>query len=632
MATASLDMPPSNRGAPGSKLPIPATLPEPTPTPTEPIDPYDVALAWVDSFNALLDGREKAAREVFLEESYWRDFLCSTWDFHTFHGLPKISAALESGDEQRRLKKLTLDSNDGARKPTVASIDFHGDIKCVQAYLTVDTDVGRGRGLVKIVRDTKDEAIWKAFILFTTLEELKGYEESVYTRRPTGVDHGAHPGRLNWQQRRDAEANCEAPFEPAVLIVGAGQAGLAVAARLKQLGIRALIIDRNDRIGDNWRNRYHQLVLHDSVCRTMLISQVFTPKDKLAEWFETYAKVLELNVWTRTNLAASSWDNTKRHWTVTLQRQLDNKSQETRTFHPHHIVLATGHSGEPHIPTHIPGLASFKGDRLVHSSQFTGPSLHGKGKKAVIVGSCNSAHDIAQDYHEHGYDVTMVQRSSTLVVTSDALLEVDMKGLYSEDGPPTPDADILNHSTPTPVLLATKPPSHTAISALASPLLTSLLSAGFALDSGPHSAGIWLKYLHRGGGYYIDVGCSALIASGEIRVKHDAVERFTERGLVCADGEEILADEVVLATGYSSMRETAGRVVGEEVLRVKRTMGKEEEVGEVWGFDAEGEVRGVWRRSGHAGFWFAGGNLALCRFFSRLLALQILGCEVGVVG
>lgn len=104
------------------------------------------------------------------------------------------------------------------------------------------------------------------------------------------------------------------------------------------------------------------------------------------------------------------------------------------TLHPRHVIQATGHSGEPYFPSYIKGLDDFKGDRLVHSSQFTGPEANAKGKKAVIVGCCNSAHDIAQDYYEHGYDVTMVQRSSTLVVTCDSLIDVDMKGVYSEDG------------------------------------------------------------------------------------------------------------------------------------------------------------------------------------------------------
>ncbi|KAL8836109.1 MAG: hypothetical protein Q9170_003057, partial [Blastenia crenularia] len=545
MATAAVDIPSSDHGIPGSHMLVHAKFPEKFPKSPEPLDPQHIAAAWVKAFNELLGAQENETGKLFLEDSFWRDLLCSTWDFHTFHGLPKISSALKPEAKQCRLKKLTLDSSSDVRKPSVAAIDFEGSVQGVRAFLMVETDIGRGRGLVKLVQDAKDEGIWKAFTLFTTLEELKGFEESTFARRPTGVEHGSHPGRLNWQQRRDAEANCEGEFEPTVVIIGAGQGGLTVAARLKQLGVRALIIDRNDRVGDNWRNRYHQLVLHDSVWYDHMPYlnfppnwPVFTPKDKLAEWFETYAKVLELNIWMKTNLTASKWDDTKHQWTITVERNINNH-KETRTFHPHHIIQATGHSGEPYFPPNIRGLCDFKGDRLCHSSQFTGPESDAKGKKAVIVGSCNSAHDIAQDYHEHGYDVTMVQRSSTLVVSCDSLIDVDMKGVYAEDGPPTEEADILSHSTPHPVLARLKASSTLAINALDAPLLRSLQASGFALDNGPASAGIYLKYLHRGGGYYIDVGCSSLIASGRIKIKSGVeISHLNAHSVAFTDGSE----------------------------------------------------------------------------------------------
>lgn len=70
----------------------------------------------------------------------------------------------------------------------------------------------------------------------------------------------------------------------------------------------------------------------------------------------------------------------------------------------------------------------------MHSAHFTTPEADGKGKKAIVVGSCNSAHDIAQDYYEHGYDVTIVQRSSTLVIASKTIVDVMLSGLYGEGG------------------------------------------------------------------------------------------------------------------------------------------------------------------------------------------------------
>jgi len=144
-------------------------------------------------------------------------------------------------------------------------------------------------------------------------------------------------------------------------------------------------------------------------------------------------------------------------------------------------------------------------------------------------------------------------------------------------------------------------------------LLRGLAAAGFALDSGPDGSGLFMKYLSRGGGYYIDVGASQLIEDEKIKIKQgQEVKTIKAHSLVLVDDSEIEADEIVFATGYQNMRETARKVFGNELAEM---------VHDVWGFDDEGETRGIWRRSGHAGFWFFGGNLALCRFYSRLLAL-----------
>ena len=155
------------------------------------------------------------------------------------------------------------------------------------------------------------------------------------------------------------------------------------------------------------------------------------------------------------------------------------------------------------------------------------------------------------------------------------------------------------------------------------PLLKGLLAAGFALDNGPDCSGLWMKYLHRGGGYYIDVGASEMIAAGKIAIKQgQEITRVEAHGLVFTDGTRLAADEIVFATGYGNMRNAARKLFGEQVA---------DRVQDVWGLDEEGETRGIWRRTGHPGFWFFGGNLALCRYYSRLMALQIKALEAGIM-
>lgn len=394
------------------------------------------------------------------------------------------------------------------------------------------------------------------------------------------------------------------------------------------LNVPALIIDQNASVGDNWRQRYHQLVLHDPIWYDHLpylpfpdFWPIFTPKDKLADFFAAYARLLELNVWTRTTIEAGSWDDAARRWSITLTRTLADGAVETRTLRPRHVVLSTGHSGKANLPR-IPGVDAFQGSLLAHSSSFPGAKPDSAGKKAVVIGACNSAHDICQDYVENGYDVTMVQRSSTCVVSSASIL-VANRGVYEEGGPPTEDADLGQWATPVEVVKAVQLEGTRAQVVRDGATLEGLAKAGFKLDRGPDDCGLTVKYYQRGGGYYIDVGASQLIVDGKIKVKQgQEIVEVLARGLRFADGTELEADEIVFATGYQNMRTQAQAIFGDEVAG---------RLGDVWGIDERGEFRALARASGHPGFWYHGGNLAICRYLSRVLALQIKAQLEGLV-
>lgn len=341
---------------------------------------------------------------------------------------------------------------------------------------------------------------------------------------------------------------------------------------------------------------------------------IFTPKDKLGDFFESYAKLLDLNVWMKSSIEGAVWDKDSQRWTVTVKRTLPDGSLETRTLHPRHIIQSTGHSGKPNLPS-ISGMDKFQGHFLGHSSAFPGARPDGTGKKAVVVGACNSAHDICQDYYEKGYQVTMVQRSSTCVVSSESICRINLAGMYEEGGPPTADADLASWATPAEVLKAVHKELTKVQQVKDGEMLDGLRKAGFAVDRGPDDCGLYLKYFQRGGGYYIDVGASQLIVDGKIRVKQGAeIVEVTAKGLRFSDGAEIEADEVVFATGYQNMRTQARAIFGDQVA---------DRLGSIWGFDEGGEFRALCRPSGHPGFWFHGGNLAVCRYYSRVLALQI---------
>lgn len=394
------------------------------------------------------------------------------------------------------------------------------------------------------------------------------------------------------------------------------------------LNVPTLVVDREAQVGDSWRKRYSRLVLHDPVWYDHMpyLSfpdnwPIFTPKDKLAGFFQSYVEIMELNVWTNTELVAASWDEEKKEWAATVRRRVGlDGPYETRVLNPRHIIQATGHAGKKHFPT-IDGMSSFKG-RLCHSSEFPGATPNSVSKRAIVIGSCNSGLDIAQDFYANGYDVTVVQRSSTCVVSSKSITDIALKGLYSEDGPPTADADLLAWSVPTALSKA----QHVQVTAIQNAadaeILRGLAAAGFQTDTGPHGAGLIFKYYQRGGGYYIDVGAGQMITEGKIKIKQgQEVVKVLPEGLELSDGSTMPADEIVLATGFENMRTQTRAIFGDAVA---------DRIGDVWGLDAEGELRTIWRRSGHPGLWVMGGNLAMARYFSRVVALQIKALVEGI--
>ncbi|KAF1993021.1 dimethylaniline monooxygenase (N-oxide forming) [Amniculicola lignicola CBS 123094] len=589
------------------------------------VDASKVAEDIVNAINEAVSKKDNAAiATLFLENnSYWRDHLGLSWDLRTLKGGDKILEFLKLCPTP--LTKVQVDRSTAFRAPKFGNIDAFGDVNGIQSYITFETGLGRGEGVLKLA---EVDGKWKIFTLSTVMTELKGYEEPVGKRRTKGVQHGGDPNRKNWKEKRDAEREF-VDSDPTVLIIGAGQGGLTAAARLKMLNIPTLMIDSNERVGDNWRKRYHQLVLHDPVGYDHMPYvpfppnwPVFTPKDKLAEFFEAYVNIMELNVWTQTNLKSTSWSDSKKEWTVTVEREKEEGITETRTFRPRHIIQATGHSGKKNFPT-INGMDTFKGDRLCHSSEFPGADPNGKGKKAIVVGCCNSGHDIAQDFCEKGYDITIVQRSTTCIVSSNSITEIGVKNLFDDDGPSTEDADLFFWAMPAPLFKAQQVKVTKLQNANDKETLEGLKKAGFGLDAGPSEAGLFIKYFQRGGGYYIDVGASQLIIDGKIKVKQgQEISQVLPNGLEFADGAKLEADEIVFATGYQNMRTQARIIFGDEVA---------DRVGDVWGFNEEGEFRTMWQKSGHPGLWFMGGNLAISRYFSRILALQIKGVEEGLI-
>lgn len=451
-----------------------------------------------------------------------------------------------------------------------------------------ETKVGTGKGMVRLV--CLPNGIWKAHMIYTALQELHSAKEIAGYHRPHGGNNSLKGGAIegNWYERRERQKEF-LDEQPAVLIVGAGQSGLNLGARLQSLGLSVLIVDKNERVGDNWRHRYRTLVTHDPVQYTHMAFMkfpdnwpLFTPKDKLADWFEIYASAMELNIWLRSTIKTADFSDETGIWSVEVKRG----DGSTRSMKPSHVVFCTGHAGEPRVPS-FPGQDSFAGS-VYHGSQHKDATFQGDvtDKKVVVVGTGNSGHDVAQNYYENGAEVTMLQRSGTYVISAKTGLFMLHEGLYDEGGPPTEDADIFGQSLPIPVQFALNVDGTKRIAEAEKESLDGLRKIGFKIDFGHDGSGIYRKYVTRGGGYYIDVGASQLLIDGKIKLEQspDGIKGFNEKSLILADGRELEADVVVLATGFDSMNTTLRKAMGDKIAdRCK----------EVWDLDDEGEINAV---------------------------------------
>jgi putative flavoprotein involved in K+ transport len=573
-----------------------------------------VAEGWLRRFNAALEGGDAAAvGALFRDDGHWRDIVALSWKIATWSA-GDVAAALLGGAQAQGAREFEVDP---MRTPP-REVERAGEAT-VEAILRFTTRVGVGAGVLRIKLADADSL--QAWTLMTSLDHIAGHdEESARDAREEPAFERDWQGP-NWLDKRDAARRFD-DRDPAVLVVGGGHAGLAAAAALGALNVDTLVVDRMERVGDNWRKRYHGLKLHNQVYSNHMPYMTFPktwpryiPKDKIANWLEGYVEAMEIAFWTRTSFEGATYDAAAKCW----QARLKMSDGRERVVRPRHIVMATSVSSVPNIPV-IPTLEKF-GGRVVHSSKFGNGAAY-RGKKVLVFGTGTSAHDIAQDLHGNGALVTMVQRSPTLVTNVEPAAQL-YDGIYYGAGPSLEDRDLVNTSVPLPVMKQ----AHKLLTAksreLDREMLEGLERIGFKLEFGEDGTGWPLKYRSRGGGYYFNVGCSELLIRGEIGlIQYSGIDSFFAGGVRMKDGREVASELAVLATGYKGQDAMVPAFFGAEVAA---------KVGQVWGFDhAAQELANMWTATAQDGLWFTGGSFSQCRMYSRHVAVQIKAREVGV--
>ena len=571
---------------------------------------------WLKSFNESIlqqknkDESIKILSNLFFEDSHWRDILALTWKIQTVSGKSKIIEDLYNNILDVSAKDFQIDQE---RTPPREVI--RGGKSVIEVILKFNTKFGECEGIVRLYEDHEEQRQFKAWSFLTALSELNNSNNKELEKYQNTLEGP------NWLDKRNKDRLFN-NREPEVIVVGSGQAGLSIAARLKQQDIDTLIVDKNERVGDNWRNRYHSLKLHNQTHVNHLPYMPFPstwptyiPKDKLAGWFEYYVESMELNVWTNTRFIGAEYKEDKKYWNVKLKLP----DGIIKVMKPKHIVMAVGVSSVPNR-TKITGINDYKG-KVIHSVDYDSGKDY-NGKNVLVYGTGTSAHDVAQDLYVHGANVKIVQRSPSMVVNVEPSAQLPYQ-LYSE-GPNIDDCDLITISTPLQVLKKTHQLLTEKTKRIDKPLLDKLTSVGFNLEYGEENSGWQFKYLTRGGGYYFNVGASDLIADGKIKViQFSDIEKFVSPGIEMKSGEKFNIDLMVTATGYKGQEYVVEELFGKSVV---------DKIGPIWGFDEERqELRNMWMQTKQPGLWFHAGSLAQCRIFSKFLALQIKAIQDGII-
>ena len=580
-------------------------------------DAHAAAEAWLDALNAALVAGPDEVADLFLADGEWRDIVALTGKLATYGDQAADGSALRAAAERAGAGAFAVDA-----ERTAPRIVERGGRQVVEAIIRFDTALGPGEGLIRLFRADAD-GTYRGWSLMTALAGLDAVPP--FERTPEGDPFGVG-GDLdapNWLELRVRDAAYETR-DPAVLVVGGGHSGICAAAWLGHLGIDTLVVDPMQRIGDNWRTRYHNLKLHNERDSNHMPFLPFPrnwpryiAKDKIANWLESYVDIMEINFWTESRLEGAVYDSAEGCWSAEVRRADGSR----RMLRPRHIIMATSVSGTPKLPD-IPTLERFTGT-CVHSSAF-GNGEDWTGKKALVFGTGTSAHDICQNLHENGAQVTMVQRSPTLVVSVEPGAQLYDQILLT-DGPPIEDRDIYNIGTPLGQMKVAHKLLTDKVREMDKLLLDGLAKAGFRLEFGEGGTGWPLKYRTRGGGYYFNIGCSEYIAAGDIGlIQYDDIANFTAAGVEMTDGTAHAADLVVLATGYYGQEVLVHQLFGDAVA---------ERVGFIWNFDEANELRNMWTATPQPGIWFTSGSFSQCRVFSKYLSLQIAmqlkGLEIG---
>ncbi|KAI5366639.1 putative FAD/NAD(P)-binding domain superfamily [Septoria linicola] len=575
-------------------------------------DHIDHAAAAQHALNCLKLGLQY---EDVVSNIIWRDSLAFTGTFRTFFG-PEI--VLREWNKLGKVVEAGSFSITGDSSRTMRLNPSTSWVQAAFSFYTHDSpQAGRCSGTIGLVpaEDSSGKA-WRIWLLCTVLEQPDGFPDvDELVPGPTKM-----PGQAAFLaaavDARTPAMTAEKADPIDCLVVGGGGGGLGMAGRLKALGLSYVVVDKHDEVGDVWsKHRYDSVRLHTSKQYNQLPGTPLTfgpdepyllPGDRVSAGFKRYVDMFGISVLTSTVLEGAAYDDHDSLWLAQLRRQ-DGNAFEIKA---RHIVLAIGDMG---VHAKVPEYRHrdiYKGDVVHAGSWQNATSWH--GKRGIVIGSANSAHDIIADMAKAELEtITMVQRSETFVLpiaTFSALVDP----VYNTDTP-IEKSDRALMSTPLTVQRLAAMAGIRAMADLQSEKFDKLEARGLKTR---RYGDLWGQLYNSQGKHFFDIGAGDLIVDGTVDVKSDALPvAYTETGLLFDDGSRLDADVIAFATGYTSNFEASVRqIFGDKVGKKVRPF---------WGTDAEGEILGAWKPTGHRGLWYTGHGFGHTRYYSRFVALQI---------
>ena len=302
------------------------------------------------------------------------------------------------------------------------------------------------------------------------------------------------------------------------IVVGAGPAGLACAAMLRQRSIEPLILEKSKNVGAAWRRHYDRLHLHTDKSHSHLPGlrmprgyPRYPTRDQVIEYLETYSAHRDLNVLFDCEVRKVARPD---QWEVQTSKG---------TYRAASVVLATGMATYPRRPK-WPGQATFAGE-ILHSSEYANPRPF-KERRVLVVGLGNSSGEIALDLSENGVGVALSVRGPVNIIPKEVLGIPILSLAIAQTHLPTWLADGFNR-------------------------VVQYLHFGHLRKLGLQKPVYGPLGQVRSGGQVplIDIGTVAAIRKGKIDVR-PAIKQFEQSQVEFVDGSKETFDAVILGTGF----------------------------------------------------------------------------------